>query len=878
MAEHWKSDQAFAMPPAGGIVEVTERWSAVVGREQFDQSSTLMHEVSFGMRPGGGAGGVRNGLARSGARIGRPYAGGAGVSASSRAPVVRPPPLGDDCGQWSAMGVPMHGHGPTYTVQENNPVVDFLERVGLEQYADILMNAGFDDMETLLEIEDADLKDIGIPRGHAVKLRKRLREFLEAGGERCVMRKQPAALTDEPHMGLAAEEERHSLHHALHAPQRQQPRQPRQPQRSSHRNTGSHLPPTVQRLGTAPVSPRCMEPTEKMKTSVEKSWEQLQGLGCEYLGELLYRDFFEQAPEAMDLFPPEVRAKYREWYDEGSDDEELLNSPALRKIWSKIFVAVGNTVAGLHDTEKLVPRLRELGGRHAGYGTQEKHLNLLSKSLIQVLKNCLGETFTPEVEFAWTMVYGFISAIMAGGMHAARMELASRSQPAHGPVAERMTSVVSTAGRNAKPQPQEPPARRQEITVGVEVEGGNEVYYIERHLQNAIFGDVFEATGLSSGRSYAVKVLDQDMISRFARLQQEDHQFCESPLCEIRFAELMRGLDNVVQLEDHFADRHFHYIVSELASHGDLLEALRLTPGGFEEEHGQLLMFGAARGLAQLHQRGLAMQDVSLENLLLHVYEDGQWQVRICDPGQAVTFTVDPISGAESPVPFRGFVAKDFRPPELYKEEEYLATKVDAWCLGWSTFYLLSAQPLFQSAQDGADDPDWKLFDSGSISKLFQKKGWRTILSATAKDFILKLMDQDPKRRMSVKDALRHPWLANLASPFDGTEEYQEAAQSSGCSRATTGPDLESYSVVDSLDESGTATPGSNSRRGAASLGQAAQQGVAAAAPKPPTLLQRLHEPGHERVLPGRGSKPTQQAPVIGASRLAQRTAAAGGR
>lgn len=44
--------------------------------------------------------------------------------------------------------------GPTYTVQENNPVVDFLERVGLEQYADILMNAGFDDMETLLEIEE----------------------------------------------------------------------------------------------------------------------------------------------------------------------------------------------------------------------------------------------------------------------------------------------------------------------------------------------------------------------------------------------------------------------------------------------------------------------------------------------------------------------------------------------------------------------------------------------------------------------------------------------------------------------------------------------------------------------------------------------------
>lgn len=38
----------------------------------------------------------------------------------------------------------------------------------------------------------------------------------------------------------------------------------------------------------------------------------------------------------VDPFATNRLVRYREWYDEGSDDEELLNSPALRKIWSKV--------------------------------------------------------------------------------------------------------------------------------------------------------------------------------------------------------------------------------------------------------------------------------------------------------------------------------------------------------------------------------------------------------------------------------------------------------------------------------------------------------------------------------------------------------------
>eukprot|EP00747_Dinoflagellata_sp_TGD_P180561 gnl/TRDRNA2_/TRDRNA2_33201_c0_seq1.p1 gnl/TRDRNA2_/TRDRNA2_33201_c0~~gnl/TRDRNA2_/TRDRNA2_33201_c0_seq1.p1 ORF type:complete len:839 (+),score=113.86 gnl/TRDRNA2_/TRDRNA2_33201_c0_seq1:347-2518(+) len=213
-----------------------------------------------------------------------------------------------------------------------------------------------------------------------------------------------------------------------------------------------------------------------------------------------------------------------------------------------------------------------------------------------------------------------------------------------------------------------------------------------------------------------------------------------------------------MQVEDHFEDQYCHYIVFELARGGDLLEALKLRPHGFEESQAQFLIGQAARGLVALHHRRLAMQDVSLENMLLHVLDDGQYQVKICDPGQAVLFETDPQLG-ELPVEFRGFVGKSFRPPELTQQAPYYATKVDAWCLGWSTFYLLAAQPLFMSADPAQQDPDWTLFERGEFSTLFRQKA--TSCSQKGIDFILRLLQIDPRRRMSVAEALQHSWLAD---------------------------------------------------------------------------------------------------------------------
>jgi serine/threonine protein kinase len=132
-----------------------------------------------------------------------------------------------------------------------------------------------------------------------------------------------------------------------------------------------------------------------------------------------------------------------------------------------------------------------------------------------------------------------------------------------------------------------------------------------------------------------------------------------------------------------------HYIIFELARGGDLLEALKLRPRGFEEHEAQYLIGQAALGLSRLHQRGLAMQDVSLENMLVHILDDGRFQVKVCDPGQATVFQVDAEHGEEVPVDFHGFVGKSFRPYELIMKRSYLASK----------------------------DPDWDLFKQGKFER-----------------------------------------------------------------------------------------------------------------------------------------------------------------
>jgi len=69
-------------------------------------------------------------------------------------------------------------------------------------------------------------------------------------------------------------------------------------------------------------------------------------------------------------------------------------------------------VSMLDSPATLMPALQDLGRRHAGYGVHDRHYDTVGAALLKTLRQGLGVAYTPEVEEAWSAVYGVLAGTM----------------------------------------------------------------------------------------------------------------------------------------------------------------------------------------------------------------------------------------------------------------------------------------------------------------------------------------------------------------------------------------------------------------------------------------------------------------------------------
>eukprot|EP01054_Gregarina_sp_Poly1_P001369 Gregarina_sp_Poly_1__1368@NODE_133_length_13228_cov_89_141783_g119_i0_p2_GENE_NODE_133_length_13228_cov_89_141783_g119_i0NODE_133_length_13228_cov_89_141783_g119_i0_p2_ORF_typecomplete_len1129_score168_26Pkinase/PF00069_25/7e27Pkinase_Tyr/PF07714_17/3_5e11TRF/PF08558_10/1_8e02TRF/PF08558_10/0_47_NODE_133_length_13228_cov_89_141783_g119_i016645050 len=294
-------------------------------------------------------------------------------------------------------------------------------------------------------------------------------------------------------------------------------------------------------------------------------------------------------------------------------------------------------------------------------------------------------------------------------------------------------------------------------SVGRVITGKLENYVILSHVQECLYGSVMAGVGLTTGDAVAIKSLRRRDTDNREMASLSD--LPETPLADVFFAPILHGLKGVSVIREVIGLSDFHFVISDFANGEDLIELLKLYPYGLPETITSIAMRCAAEGLAACHSKGVALQDFSLENCLLSFNLDGTYEIRICDPGQATLFKRDETQ-QEIPTEYKGCVGKKFRPPEIFTQQPYLCTKVDAWCLGWSTFYFMFATEIFASVHPIDEDFQWELFSSGRMGELFQVCGIdQNAVSAKSIDFIVRLLDPNPETRMSVTEALEHPFL-----------------------------------------------------------------------------------------------------------------------
>ena len=69
----------------------------------------------------------------------------------------------------------------------------------------------------------------------------------------------------------------------------------------------------------------------------------------------------------------------------------------------------------LHDLDRIVPALREMGARHVPYGARPEYYPVVGEVLIASMAEIAGGDWRPEYAAARATAYGIVSATMIEG-------------------------------------------------------------------------------------------------------------------------------------------------------------------------------------------------------------------------------------------------------------------------------------------------------------------------------------------------------------------------------------------------------------------------------------------------------------------------------
>jgi len=242
-----------------------------------------------------------------------------------------------------------------------------------------------------------------------------------------------------------------------------------------------------------------------------------------------------------------------------------------------------------------------------------------------------------------------------------------------------------------------------------------------------------------SGEKVAIKeIYKNELVNEFQKTQAAQ----EFPLhCSLDHETIVKGYE--------WTENDSEYIlVMEWMNDADYFKEkieTNLNPIKHEEKI-KSYMNDILEALAYLHEKGIVHGDIKLENMLINRTEGEKIPiVKLCDFG--LSRVLDPKTGKflmTIPVGSVSYMA-----PEI-KSNSYVDEKIDMWALGIVLYKMSVAYKPTQIT-------GYKYGD-GPIP--FRRVDWRK-RSKELQDLITGLLEVDPEKRLSAKEALAHPWFSS---------------------------------------------------------------------------------------------------------------------
>ncbi|XP_025200607.1 ribosomal protein S6 kinase alpha-5-like [Melanaphis sacchari] len=258
------------------------------------------------------------------------------------------------------------------------------------------------------------------------------------------------------------------------------------------------------------------------------------------------------------------------------------------------------------------------------------------------------------------------------------------------------------------------------------------------------FASVRRCTSIETGEVFAAKFSNR---TRFGEDCSPDIHH------EIALLSLCSPSPRITKLHDVFQTAKQLIIVMEYAPGGDLQKVIDDDNVPFEADVVKFIHH-VVEGLAYMHQRKIAHLDIKPQNLVL-MGAFPTCDVKLCD------FEISRVilEGTE----IREILGTpDYVAPEILHYEP-ITLAADMWSLGVTTYALLTGFSPFGGDTDQETFCNISNADIDFPDELFED------VSNEAVDFIQKLLVKDPKERLTAKECLKHPWLANLRKSSSGS-------------------------------------------------------------------------------------------------------------
>ncbi|KAI5058272.1 hypothetical protein GOP47_0026442 [Adiantum capillus-veneris] len=259
-------------------------------------------------------------------------------------------------------------------------------------------------------------------------------------------------------------------------------------------------------------------------------------------------------------------------------------------------------------------------------------------------------------------------------------------------------------------------------------------YTLGKELGRGQFGITHLCTEKATGKLYACKSI--------AKRKLANKDDIEDVRREVQIMHHLAGQPNIVEMKGAYEDKQSVHLVMELCAGGELFDRI-IVKGHYTEKAAA----GACRTIMQVvhtcHLMGVIHRDLKPENFLLQNKSDDS-PLKATDFGLSVFFKPGDV--------FKDIVGSAYYvAPEVLRR--HYGPEADVWSVGVILYILLSGVPPFWA------ETEQGIFDTilkGQID--FSGDPWPSI-SHGGIDLVKKMLNQDPKARLTAAQVLSHPWI-----------------------------------------------------------------------------------------------------------------------